>query len=345
MFSDCDFSKGVVRVSTAFGVERGPFRTEEELHDKTQHVFLGYFGANKYVRHISSLCSALLWVFRNVRQGDVVCVYNFPITYALPLLAKKIFTKYQLLVSFEDFFNKSDIRYYLVHPFEVLAMVYSTGFIASSPGLAEYISKYNSKSHILINGGYEADVSHIAGKSIRRNAKTVSLLYSGSLDKPRGILDLLSYFSSNTNSKYRLTVTGDGPLSGEVEAFSRRDARVKYLGSLNNNDYLMELKEADICINPQWEEITTNFPSKITMYLSFGKCVLSTRHDALLLSPYNELIDYYNHSSEEFWLGIENILANKPLGVEPENERKLMFKHVSERVRKEFVEHINSNYV
>jgi len=341
VFKECDF-EATYFLSTAFGSNNGPFSTETSTHDKIKYVLLGYIGGNKYLRYISSMVYALLWIMRNVKKGDVVVVYNFPIVYALPLLLKKIFSKYKLTIDFEDFYNKNDFRYYVVYPFESLGIRFAQRFIASSPDMAKHIHmrKKSNDAQVHVNGGYESSANKTNLKKV--NNDYIQLLYSGSLDLTRGVMDLANAFSSNADERYRLVITGSGPLEHDINKLCEKDKRIVFKGNLNERDYYEVIGASDICINSQWESITINFPSKVTMYLSSGKYVLSTRHTALKQSLYSDLIDFYDQTSGGLWDKIYGMTRDYTFSSEEESLRIDTFSSIASQKRVALSGFINS---
>jgi len=338
VFKKCSFD-AIFFLTTAFGKAKGSFSTEETVSDSVRYVSLGYIGGNKYIRYISSVLYALTWIMRNIKSGDVVVVYNFPIVFAVPLILRKFFIKYKLIIDFEDFFNSKDIRYYIVHPFERLGIYFSDGFIASSPFMAKYIKSRKKASDIHVNGGYDSNpITDIHRKSIKSH---IQLLYSGSLTDTRGVLDLLSAFSANLDQRYRLVLTGSGPLEAEVKKARDLDSRIEFLGNLSETAYFDVINNSDICINSQWESIMINFPSKVTMYLSFGKCVLSTRHDALTQSKYSEMISFYDQTQSGFWENINDMTESCSFSEQDEYKRIEKYRLFTNKQRVELVDFMN----
>lgn len=272
--------------------------TEKIWLGNVMYILLGYTGSNKYIRTISLIISSFVWFYSNIRRNDVICVYNFPIVYAAPLYTLKLFIKYKLIIDFEDRFNKNDIRYYINLPIEIIGLKIGSSFIAASPCMYLFISRISNKTVYLNSGYLSVDVSI---KKIKKDLKYISLLYSGSLDHERGILELIDIFKSNKDTKYQLIITGSGILMNDIQIQSDDDKRIHYYGNLTKDKYHNIILKSDICINPQWAKISINFPSKVTMYLSYGKHVISTKHSALINSFYKNYIKFYDETAKEFW--------------------------------------------
>jgi glycosyltransferase involved in cell wall biosynthesis len=302
-------SSKLVFVSTAYGEKSGPFRNQTILDGDTKIVCLGYWGS-KYFRHLTSYVTAFCWIAKNYNANDVAITYNFPPVYALPILIMRFFGKRKLVIEFEDFFNPSDIRYYIYGPFVYLGIKMSSAFLASSEGMKTYLSRLRPESNIVVNGGYCPETIMSSDSPLESDGP-VKILYSGSLDAERGVENLLGYFRSQSDLNFNLSFSGSGPLSNAIMLAAEKDDRVKYLGLLDQVDYAQAIQSADICINSQYSSISVNFPSKITTYLAFGKIVLSTEIESLVNSAYSDSLIFYNDQDPtDFWAKLYFIKEN-----------------------------------
>ena len=311
LFSRIHNVESLYFITPAYGGNGGFHKLIKQKRDNINYFFLGYIGKG-LLRILTSHINAFFWVIRNVKSGDTVITYNFPPIYAVPLLIKKIFIKYRLIVEYEDFYNKDDKRHYIFGPFEKFGIYFANAFIASSVGMFKYIKEKRSNPPIIINGGYFEDI--VLTTKVENNndlIKTTNILYSGTLDKERGIMDLLKLFQSNKTDKFTLTISGSGPLENQIREISALDSRIQYVGLLNDEKYNNLILNTDVCVNPQWTTITVNFPSKITIYLSYGKIVLSTKLDSLVNSPFNVLLNFYDEGDDDgFWRLLFKIREN-----------------------------------
>jgi glycosyltransferase involved in cell wall biosynthesis len=105
-----------------------------------------------------------------------------------------------------------------------------------------------------------------------------TLLYSGTLAKRYGILNLLEAFSMIKDKNYRLWICGDGDAKDELVAMSKKDARIYYFGQITRNDVLKLQKRATVLVNPRTSEgeyTKYSFPSKTMEYLVSGTpCIM-----------------------------------------------------------------------
>ncbi len=99
------------------------------------------------------------------------------------------------------------------------------------------------------------------------------VLYTGTLHKAYGILDLLEAFSLVPDPTCRMWICGAGDAEPEVRSMVARDPRVRYLGQLTRGEVLTLQRNATVLINPRGDtaEFTKySFPSKILEYMLSG---------------------------------------------------------------------------
>lgn len=110
--------------------------------------------------------------------------------------------------------------------------------------------------------------------------QTYTLMYSGGLLEFKGIDLLLDAFTRLTGPRYRLLITGKGPLQERVEQAAKADPRISYKGYLtSHSEVLMLYREATLLINPQRSNLPTSrytFPSKLIEYMATGRPVITT---------------------------------------------------------------------
>ncbi|MFN2603256.1 MAG: glycosyltransferase [Gemmatimonadaceae bacterium] len=118
------------------------------------------------------------------------------------------------------------------------------------------------------------------------------VMYSGSLSSFKGTPLLIESFEHLKGDQYRLWITGSGESLDLVEAASRRDKRISYLGRLPYEEVLDLYHSASVLVNPHATEVASAryvFPSKLLEYLTAGRPVISTLSApevALTYGPY-----------------------------------------------------------
>ncbi|MGX9984894.1 glycosyltransferase [Soonwooa purpurea] len=141
-------------------------------------------------------------------------------------------------------------------------------FVFISKYMKEYVDVKN-KPWVVIEGIYNNKTNIPYQK--KENNKTI--LYTGTLDRRYGILDLLDAFSLIEGHDYRLWICGEGIGKTEVEAFAQKDSRITYFGQISNKEAQVLQKKATILVNPRkndMEYTKFSFPSKTMEYLASG---------------------------------------------------------------------------
>ena len=150
-------------------------------------------------------------------------------------------------------------------------------------GLSKNVKRYLSDSQKFIHmpGGIDRFVYDYFGeKKSSPESDKIIFMYAGTLERVTGIDILLEAFVEIKGDNTELWVSGKGSMVHLVEKFVHKDNRIKYLGCPSYNDYLNNLMNAGILINPRNMELIenkNNFPSKIMEYLATGKPIVSTK--------------------------------------------------------------------
>ena len=128
-----------------------------------------------------------------------------------------------------------------------------------------------------------------------------SILYTGSLNKKYGIMELLAAFETIQSSEYRLIICGLGNAEEDIKALADRDSRVDFRGKVVHSEVLKLQSEVTVLVNPRQnnEEFTKySFPSKTMEYLSSGTPVVAYKLDGIP-DEYDEYINYVPDNAPE----------------------------------------------
>lgn len=106
--------------------------------------------------------------------------------------------------------------------------------------------------------------------------ENITVLYSGGLDKERGIevlLESLNYIEDD----FKLIISGKGNLEHKV--IEKKDNRIEFIGFVDYSIVKENLMNADILVNCQLENHDfgeASFPSKIFEYIATGNRIISS---------------------------------------------------------------------
>lgn len=165
------------------------------------------------------------------------------------------------------------------------------------------IDSFPKKPYIIIEGFVDLKNEN---QVIKCQSVKKAVMYSGALYEKFGIKMLLEAFHE-IEGDYDLWLFGNGDMENDILSFVNKDYRIKYFGSLPNDEILKYQKKARLLINPRLtnNEFTKySFPSKLMEYMMSGTPVLTTR---LLCIPvdYNDKMYYID---EESITGMKNAM-------------------------------------
>lgn len=103
------------------------------------------------------------------------------------------------------------------------------------------------------------------------------ILYTGALDENSDIELLLEAFYQIDEHSWQLQIAGNGYKKNQVLEYTQKDARIRYLGFMDNDKILVLQRQAKILVCPRKpnSDVTRyTFPSKIMEYMSSGNAVV-----------------------------------------------------------------------
>lgn len=125
------------------------------------------------------------------------------------------------------------------------------------------------------------------------------ILYTGTLHKKFGIMNLVEAFQQIKDSDYELVICGVGDSEDAIKAVAQKDKRIRFLGKLPREQVLEWQGKATVLVNPRQnnEEFTKySFPSKTMEYLSSGVPLVAYKLDGIP-DEYDPYIFYVNENS------------------------------------------------
>ena len=146
-------------------------------------------------------------------------------------------------------------------------------FVLLTDQMAEGLGIEN-KPWVRIEGVFDS----VETKEHVEKEKIKTILYTGTLARAYGIMNLLDAFSAISNSDYQLWICGEGNCREEIEKRVQSDLRIKYWGQLPYSEVLALQKRATVLVNPRTSEgeyTKYSFPSKTMEYMASGTpCIM-----------------------------------------------------------------------
>ena len=177
-------------------------------------------------------------------------------------------------------------------------------FVLLSDYMAESLN-IGKRPWVRIEGLFDANIK----SEIVIKEKNKTLLYTGSLTRRYGIMNLIEAFINIRSDNYRLWICGEGDLREDIKRISAEDKRIIYFGQLTHEEVLLLQKKATVLINPRTSEgIYTkySFPSKTIEYLASGTPTIIHRLEGI---P-DEYYKYCYVAEKENVEGLKNTILN-----------------------------------
>lgn len=241
-------------------------------------------GQERYVQKNGKLLHSILEYRRAARKAmdDTETVICYNITYAwlqLPVWAKK--KKNKNIVILADYSERESYGNPLMKFYAWIQRQSMRRFdtvIGLSPNIRRKLRK--EQHFILMEGGIDRALLETFRYRPHREGQPTVFLYAGLLSRVTGVDILLEAMRRIKRQEIRLIITGKGDLEDKVRQAAAEDERILFRGHLSYEEYVEQLQEADILVNPRNMELPenqNNFPSKIMDYLASGKPIISTR--------------------------------------------------------------------
>jgi glycosyltransferase involved in cell wall biosynthesis len=217
---------------------------------------------------------------RRIQSGDLVVIDNYEFIYVVAAYAVRLFRRVDFVLEYEDGKHAIDQSWH-----------------AGLSGLAEKMGRRLIRAAILAHPALSRRLppnvptllapGFVVRTTLPRErppvSDTVHFLYSGSLDRTRGVDLLLAVLPLLPETGWHLHITGAGSLEKEVAALAaepRWQGRVTFHGTLPAVDYTALIGRCQVglnCQRPSDPISDVTFPSKVFSYLSAGLLILSSR--------------------------------------------------------------------
>jgi glycosyltransferase involved in cell wall biosynthesis len=253
-------------------------------------------------------------VLRHVRSGDLVVIDNYEFLYIVAARLVNIFRRVKFVLVYLD--GKHLIEHSWPRVLGWLAETGGRGLLGgallSTPALGKRLPDAMPKE--LVPGFVPDELPLGAGTP----GGAVRFLYSGRLDRERGVDLLLAAVENLPEAGWHLDITGDGPLAEQIARFvqdPRWSGRVEFHHSLPADAYQRVVASAHAGLNCQRASDPISgvtLPSKVFTYLSAGLMVISSKAGAVEQLCRNACFYYEEDTSQSLAGAMKEVMANYP---------------------------------
>jgi len=318
-------------ISFGFTKTKGYSKSFKYGNDMVYFPCVNFSNKNNY-NIISILFTQIYLVFfimKNVKQKDTIIMYHHPWISPIFNLVKKI-KKFTLLLEVEEICfkdtSKNKIKSFFYTIFEKNIIKLSDSFIVVNDFVKEYVENIkldvNTENIIVCYGNYSLvnQFTNLGRSNKDKNDETVSILYSGSIDKVRGAFEVIELIKTLNDDGYTIYITGYGrdndikKFKYKIDELDLKKNKILFLGQLPEEEYLKLLNRVDICLSCQNDKeifAKYSFPSKIINYLAFDKIVVTSNMESIKRSKVKDCVYYYNSDDLTSLAGIISDIKNK----------------------------------
>ncbi len=246
--------------------------------------------AYKLVRERDIIYKAVLNKIKSI-DDDVTVVFYSPQTAYLDVIKKlkskvsnlKIILIVPDLPILTSESTKKDIRYVLRSIAQKKleqSKNYVDKYVFLTDKMAEWLGVCGEQ-YVVIDGIIPSETEK--REYCQKNAiEGKSILYTGTLTRRYGVMNLVNAFELLKDTNYRLVICGQGATEEEIKAKASQDNRIIYKGNLPPSEIYKLQKEASVLVNPRQnvgEYTKYSFPSKMMEYLLSGTPIVCYKLD------------------------------------------------------------------
>ncbi len=306
-------SPGFSRLSGIHKMERVQKDNYEILYLKNRSTGLDYINMRDVLHSLSYLKE---YIKCELKRDSKIIIYSIPwqtITVMNALKKRKDIPIRNIIIEIEELYGQGKeidiIKKFLYNYIETNIFTKANKFIFINDAVKKHVGKSNPQAQGPICYGEYRIISQQ-----HENLKEghVRLLYSGSIDYERGImnfLDALVTYSDKYPQKKKILFDICGYFHGKngettkkafykaIDVLSEKGIRVIFHGLLPEEGLNERIKESDICVSPQLLDSLFgkySFPSKILKYLTYGKIVFASNIEAINNSSIKDHLFLYD---------------------------------------------------
>lgn len=285
--------------------------------------FLNLFGIKQIWRGLAISNQIKKWAQNKTKEKKAIIIYsmNSAFIYAAAK-AKQINTDIQVCLICPDlpeFMSVGMNRGYIFNILKSVDRLFMNHFLKSVDSFV-FLTKYmaeriavGDRHWIVMEGVIDSKELVIKQKKYSQENNKKVVLYTGTLNKAYGIMELLEAFKMIDDPFIYLWICGAGEAELEVKELAKVNIRVKYLGQVSR-EYAVQLQhEVDLLINPRnnkGEYTKFSFPSKIMEYMISGTPALIYNLSGIPDEYYEYLYTIEGDKPEDIARSIREICYN-----------------------------------
>ncbi len=285
---------------------------ESYTEGRTLFSSIGYFNFSA-INILCKICSTFFHLLKMVstcKEKQIKIIVNIPTAEILfPLnLVKKISRKRIIstlivpdipaFVSSMDQINP--IKDFLMGHLDKMSMNLASkcnSLVLLTEAMTDFFPK--NKPYIVMEGIVDVETMDINEQY--SSSVTKSILYTGTLRRIFGVMDLVNSFEIADIPDAELWICGSGDAESEIKERALRNDKIKFFGLVDSQEALRLQRTASVLVNPRTSvgEFTKySFPSKTMEYLLSGQPVIAHRLSGIpseyfkyILSPQDESVE------------------------------------------------------
>lgn len=170
--------------------------------------------------------------------------------------------------------------------------------------------------YLVVDGGINLSEFDCSSDRLQYENREKNIVYCGSLAGYSGVKELVKCLEKVKDQSIVLDIYGKGTLEGYIN--SKKSERIRYHGSVTNQEMLQIQKSAWLLVNPRPVDdliAQVTFPSKIFEYMMSGTPVLTTKLNGFSEAYEGKVFFANNNSTDELAKCINEIskLSNEEL--------------------------------
>lgn len=151
----------------------------------------------------------------------------------------------------------------------------ANGLVLLTEAMMHFINK--PIRHIVMEGIVDVDTMDIKECNSYSNSHIQVILYTGTLRRIFGVMNLIRAFSDIHDNDVELWICGTGDSESDIIEATKKDKRIRFFGFVDSETALKMQHQATILVNPRTsdgEYTKYSFPSKTLEYMLAGKAVI-----------------------------------------------------------------------